>query len=128
MWIGTRSYGLYSFHWPIYQAIRSVAGNTLSLVELAGALVLSATIAELSYRYVEMPIRRGTFLIDIRYRWQRPTFREDSLSSVLCGARAGRSSVRERSQRAVVGDQHHRLRLPGAHVATHAGRVRRHAR
>ena len=31
LWIGTRSYGLYLFHWPIFQMIRRVSGNPLSL-------------------------------------------------------------------------------------------------
>ena len=30
VWIGTRSYGLYLYHWPIFQGIRRVAGNTLT--------------------------------------------------------------------------------------------------
>ena len=25
-WVGTRSYGLYLYHWPIYQIIRGEAG------------------------------------------------------------------------------------------------------
>jgi peptidoglycan/LPS O-acetylase OafA/YrhL len=29
--VGTRSYGLYLYHWPIYQIIREVAGNALTL-------------------------------------------------------------------------------------------------
>ena len=32
-WIGTRSYGLYLYHWPIYQMIRGVAGNKLTVRE-----------------------------------------------------------------------------------------------
>ena len=28
VWIGTRRYGLYLYHWPIYQLIRGIAGNT----------------------------------------------------------------------------------------------------
>ncbi len=31
-WIGLRSYGLYLYHWPIYQAIRKLAGNKLTFV------------------------------------------------------------------------------------------------
>ena len=38
VWIGTRSYGLYLYHWPIYQGIRRVAGNTLSVPEFAVAM------------------------------------------------------------------------------------------
>ena len=57
-WIGTRSYGLYLYHWPIFQIIRGNAGATLTVPEFVGAMVVTCIITELSYRYVEMPIRR----------------------------------------------------------------------
>jgi peptidoglycan/LPS O-acetylase OafA/YrhL len=57
-WIGTRSYGLYLYHWPIFQIIRGTAGAPLTVPEFVGAMVLTCIITELSYRYVEMPIRR----------------------------------------------------------------------
>jgi peptidoglycan/LPS O-acetylase OafA/YrhL len=58
VWIGTRSYGLYLFHWPIYQGIRRVAGRPLTVVEFAVAMAVSFVVAELSYRWIEMPVRR----------------------------------------------------------------------
>jgi peptidoglycan/LPS O-acetylase OafA/YrhL len=58
LWVGTRSYGLYLYHWPIYQIIREVAGNPLTVGEFIGAMAITLVITELSYRYVEMPIRR----------------------------------------------------------------------
>ena len=61
LWLGTRSYGLYLYHWPIYQVIRRVAGVPLSLIEFVIAMVLTVIVAEASYRYLEMPIRRGRF-------------------------------------------------------------------
>ena len=60
-WIGTRSYGLYLYHWPIYQIMRDVAGNKLAFHEFVIAMVLTVIITELSYRYLETPIRKGTF-------------------------------------------------------------------
>jgi peptidoglycan/LPS O-acetylase OafA/YrhL len=60
LWAGTRSYGLYLYHWPIYQAIRGVAGNRLSITQFALAMVVTCLVTEASYRYVETPIRRGT--------------------------------------------------------------------
>ena len=57
-WIGTRSYGLYLFHWPIYQIIRETAGAKLTVAEFAGAMAATAVITEFSYRYIEMPIRK----------------------------------------------------------------------
>lgn len=58
-WIGTRSYGLYLFHWPIYQIIRNVAGNSLRLHEFLLAMIPTVIITELSYRFVETPVRLG---------------------------------------------------------------------
>ena len=58
LWIGLRSYGIYLFHWPIYQIIRGVAGRPLTVAEFVLALALTAVVADASYRLVEMPIRR----------------------------------------------------------------------
>ena len=59
VWVGTRSYGLYLYHWPIFQGIRRVAGNVLSLPEFIVAMIASGIVAELSYRYIETPVRKG---------------------------------------------------------------------
>lgn len=66
VWIGKRSYGLYLYHWPIYQAIRKLAGNKLTFTEFAVAMVLTAVLTELSYRFVETPIRTGSFVAMVR--------------------------------------------------------------
>ncbi|CAB4887573.1 unannotated protein [freshwater metagenome] len=58
-WVGTRSYGLYLFHWPIYQFIRNEAGIQLSVPQLLAAWAATGIIAEASYRFVETPIRKG---------------------------------------------------------------------
>ncbi len=67
VWIGIRSYGLYLYHWPIYQGIRRVAGNPLSVSQFVGAMVATVVVTELSYRLIETPIRKGT----IRRWWRR---------------------------------------------------------
>jgi peptidoglycan/LPS O-acetylase OafA/YrhL len=74
-WIGTRSYGLYLYHWPIYQMIRGVAGNKLTVREFLFALLLTVIVTEASYRFVETPIRQGRF----GARWRR----------IFSGARRG---------------------------------------
>ncbi len=61
LWIGTRSYGLYLYHWPIYQLIRNIAGNHLKLHEFVFAMIATGLITEASYRFIETPIRKGTF-------------------------------------------------------------------
>jgi peptidoglycan/LPS O-acetylase OafA/YrhL len=60
LWIGTRSYGLYLYHWPIYQLMRGIAGKHLSLTQFVIAMLLTGVVTELSYRYIETPIRKGT--------------------------------------------------------------------
>jgi hypothetical protein len=57
-WVGTRSYGLYLYHWPIYQIIRE-PGQQLSLRQFLTALLIALPITELSYRLVELPVRQG---------------------------------------------------------------------
>src|SRR5215216_3952513 len=59
-WIGQRSYGVYLWHWPVFMITRPqldvpIEGLPLLVLRLGLTLVL----AELSYRYVETPIRRG---------------------------------------------------------------------
>jgi peptidoglycan/LPS O-acetylase OafA/YrhL len=67
LWIGTRSYGLYLYHWPIYQLIRNIAGIHMKFHEFIAAMVLTVIITELSYRFIETPIRKGT----VRASWNR---------------------------------------------------------
>ena len=58
-WIGTRSYGLYLYHWPIYQIIRGQAGLALKPMQFVVAMLLTVPITEASYHFVEVPIRQG---------------------------------------------------------------------
>lgn len=59
-YIGQRSYGLYLWHWPVFMATRPGLDLPLDGVPLlALRLALTFGIAELSFRFVEMPIRRG---------------------------------------------------------------------
>lgn len=58
-WLGTRSYGLYLWHWPLWVLAFYVVPPTApqALVAL-GVTVVSVFFAELSFRYFETPIRR----------------------------------------------------------------------
>ena len=58
-YVGTRSYGLYLYHWPIYQIIRGQAGVPMTLRQWIVAMALTVPITEASYRYIETPIRQG---------------------------------------------------------------------
>lgn len=60
-WLGDRSYGIYLWHWPIVVLIVSASpGAPAGVPFWAGvlALVLTLVVSDLSYRFVEMPIRR----------------------------------------------------------------------
>lgn len=61
-WLGTRSYGLYLWHWPVLVmfavAIPVAFGSTGYWVRSAAALVLTGVICELSFRFIETPVRR----------------------------------------------------------------------
>jgi len=60
MWIGTRSYGLYLWHWPVFQLLRpGVDVSWPDWVTIFVRLVLTAGIAEMSYRWMETPVRQG---------------------------------------------------------------------
>jgi peptidoglycan/LPS O-acetylase OafA/YrhL len=87
-WVGTRSYGLYLYHWPIYQIIRQEAGIKLSVWEFLVAMVVTLPITELSYRYIETPVRRGAI-----GAWLRGSDRR----------RASRSALTRRRQLAAMG-------------------------
>jgi peptidoglycan/LPS O-acetylase OafA/YrhL len=66
-WIGKRSYGIYLWHWPIFVITRpgvDVPWN--SSVTFALRLALTFGIAELSYRYVENPIRKVGYRVWMR--------------------------------------------------------------
>jgi len=58
-YVGTRSYGLYLYHWPIYMIIRQQAGVPLTVRQWLVAMAITLPITEASYRYIETPIRQG---------------------------------------------------------------------
>jgi peptidoglycan/LPS O-acetylase OafA/YrhL len=63
IWIGKRSYGIYLWHWPVYMVTRPTLDVPLTgLPLLFIRIAITVTLAELSYRYVEQPIRHGTFM------------------------------------------------------------------
>ncbi len=88
LWIGTRSYGLYLYHWPIYQVVRNTAGTKLKFHEWVLCMVATAIITEISYRYIETPIRKGQLSAWWRDRKQR-TRRTENRGVMLGGAFVG---------------------------------------
>jgi peptidoglycan/LPS O-acetylase OafA/YrhL len=66
-WIGVRSYGIYLWHWPVFMVTRpdlDVSFGGLPLLALR--LVVTVVLADLSYRFIETPIRRGA----IEHAWK----------------------------------------------------------
>jgi peptidoglycan/LPS O-acetylase OafA/YrhL len=71
VWIGVRSYGLYLWHWPIFQLTRPRGDTSLLggepdvplnwLPDLALRLALTVVVTELSFRLIETPVRNGSF-------------------------------------------------------------------
>ncbi len=88
LWIGTRSYGLYLYHWPIYQIVRNTAGTKLKFHEWVLCMVATAIITEISYRYIETPIRKGQLSAAWRRRGEQSR-RNDNRGAVLGGAFVG---------------------------------------
>ena len=57
-WIGSRSYQLYLWHWPVLAVYRYVQeGSALGSMYWIIAYLIALVLSELCYRYVEVPIR-----------------------------------------------------------------------
>lgn len=61
-WIGDRSYSLYLWHFPVIIVWGLVLDRKAGYVDLVGMVVLSVVLAEMSYRFVEQPVRRARLL------------------------------------------------------------------
>lgn len=59
--IGRRSYSLYLWHWPVIVLLRWTWGVE-GLLHTSIAVVVTFVLAEISYRYVETPFRRQSWL------------------------------------------------------------------
>ncbi|WP_028548399.1 acyltransferase family protein [Paenibacillus sp. UNC451MF] len=61
-WFGVRSYGIYLWHYPIIVMSTPIASSgKVDLVRAAIQVVATILISALSWRYVEEPIRRGSW-------------------------------------------------------------------
>ncbi len=86
LWIGERSYGIYLWHWIVFQLTRpsiDLVGDDWALYSLRILIVFA--LADISYRYVETPIRRGQFelwLRGMKYRTKAVRLRQ-KISAIL---------------------------------------------
>jgi len=73
-WVGRRSYGIYLWHWPVIVIIGldqpTAPGTTAHLLSRAWAVLVTLALADLSYRFLEAPVRlwgfRGVGLMLLR--------------------------------------------------------------
>jgi peptidoglycan/LPS O-acetylase OafA/YrhL len=72
LWIGERSYAIYLWHWVIFQVTRpkvDLAGKSWALYSLRILIVFA--LADISLRYIELPVRRGVvsyWIKGLKYR------------------------------------------------------------
>ena len=64
-WVGARSYGIYLWHWPVFlvigQDLPVAPGGPTYLLTRLWCVVVTFVVADLSYRFVETPVRRHGF-------------------------------------------------------------------
>lgn len=86
LWIGERSYGIYLWHWIVFQLTRpslDLVGDDWALYSLRVLIVFA--LADISYRYIETPVRRGSFelwLRGMKYRTRAVRLRQ-KISALL---------------------------------------------
>jgi peptidoglycan/LPS O-acetylase OafA/YrhL len=78
-WIGSRSYSIYLWHWPVFMLTRPGVDIQLpALLIRVGQVAVTFLLAELSYRWIETPVRQQGFRAGIRSlqatfkRWSVP--------------------------------------------------------
>ena len=64
-WVGRRSYGIYLWHWPVIvivgEDVRTAPGTPGHLVSRLWCVLVTLALADLSYRFVEAPVRAWGF-------------------------------------------------------------------
>ena len=85
-WIGDRSYSIYLWHYPIILLISKgiKASWWITLIEI----VLSVVLAELSYRFIETPIRHGIIGEYLNILRSRPRSRQEKKRQVQVARRS----------------------------------------
>ena len=85
-WMGDRSYSIYLWHYPIILLISKgiKASWWITLIEI----VLSVVLAELSYRFIETPIRHGIIGKYLNILRSRPKSRQEKKRQVQVARRS----------------------------------------
>ena len=97
-WVGQRSYGIYIWHWVIFQVTRpsvDLSGETWALYLARVLLVLA--LADISLRWVEIPFRQGqvqTWFRGMKYRSSKERVRQQlSVLVLIIGVLAVTTSI-----------------------------------
>ena len=93
-WVGQRSYSIYLWHWPVFMVTRPqldvpIEGIPLFLLRMVVTFVL----ADLSYRFVETPIRRGALERSWRLLREAEGLRRTRLGFQWAGGTVGAVAV-----------------------------------
>jgi peptidoglycan/LPS O-acetylase OafA/YrhL len=87
IWIGERSYGIYLWHWIVFQLTRpsiDLVGDDWALYALRILVVFA--LADISLRYIELPVRRGYFELwfrGMKYRTKSVRLRQKFGTAIL---------------------------------------------
>ena len=94
LWIGERSYAIYLWHWVIFQVTRpkvDLAGASWAMYSLRILIVFA--LADISLRYIELPVRRGVlsyWIKGLKYRTEsekkRQTIAVAAIVAILIGS------------------------------------------
>ncbi|WP_214793519.1 MULTISPECIES: acyltransferase family protein [unclassified Exiguobacterium] len=83
--IGTRTYGIYLWHYPVIILTTPLERlGTFSPLLAVGQVVLTLLIAELSYRFIETPVRRNGFIASFRQLVSTPTHPSARFAATAC--------------------------------------------
>ena len=85
MWIGERSYGIYLWHWVVFQVTRpsvDLVGEDWALYALRILIVFA--LADISYRWIEVPVRNGAVELWVKgLKYRTPVVRARQKALVL---------------------------------------------
>ena len=93
-WAGQRSYSIYLWHWPVFMVTRPQLDVPLEGVPLfVLRMVVTFVLADLSYRFVEVPIRRGALERSWRSLREAEGLRRVRLGLQWAGGTAGALAI-----------------------------------